>query len=90
MPETKPTAIDYGNLNRSEIRGLDQALYVASCFAGNSETREVVIMGKVVDGDEIYAVVDGVTEALETLGRRDMESEGWRKVYALKSFNREA
>lgn len=51
-------SVDYGNLSRMDIPNLDQALYVASCFAANSTSREVAILTKITGGEESYCVID--------------------------------
>lgn len=85
MPQnTTPSEIDYGNLDRLAIRGLDQALYVATCFAANSPTKEVVILCKIVNNSEVYAVFDAPFTADQTL-----QSDGWRTVFALKAIREE-
>lgn len=50
--------IDHANLNRDDIHSLDQALYVASCLAASSPTREVAILCKTVKEIEHYRVID--------------------------------
>lgn len=64
VPDGIAQRIDYNNLDRLDIRSIDQALYVASVFVGQSPSREVVILTLMVGDREHYRVVDipeGVT-----------------------------
>lgn len=68
----------YVGLDRTGIRSLDRALFVASCFAGNSPDRRVTIAMKVrADNREQYCVVDGRGEQLR--------GEGWTICYVVEA-----
>lgn len=58
MRNREPAQIDKSDLSRQEIPSLDQALYVASCFAASAKRRTVRIWSTTIDGKELYRVED--------------------------------
>jgi len=73
----------YGILERDGIRGLDQALYVASCFA--SHPGGVTVQVRITsENTEIYRVVEG-----DIGPQRDNEHGwDWEPVYHIERRGR--
>ena len=77
---TETMGIDYALMERDNIRSLDQAMYVASTFAGSSDDKRVTVLQRIEGDEEVYRVVDGKVGPM----RDNDTGHDWWPVYYLE------